>query len=201
MARSGLPTMRQILFVQGGGEGVHDHWDNVLVESLDSELGPSYEIRYPVMPNEAEPSYPVWKVALQKELAALGDGAIVVGHSVGGTVLIHALAESAPAVDLAAICLIAAPFIGTGGWSSDDIEPRPELADRLPAGVPIFLYHGGSDDVVPPSHVELYARALSRARVRRLENRDHQLDNRLSEVAADIRSLERSSGRRAPAGR
>ena len=57
---------------------------------------PAYEIRYPVMPNEADPDYAVWKGALQTEFAALEPGAIVIGHSVGGTILIHVLAEAAP---------------------------------------------------------------------------------------------------------
>ena len=48
--------MRQVLFVQGAGEDVHDQWDNQLVDSLQGELGPTYEIRYPVMPNEADPN-------------------------------------------------------------------------------------------------------------------------------------------------
>jgi predicted alpha/beta hydrolase family esterase len=185
--------MRQVLFVQGGGEGVHDQWDNHLVDSLRGELGPGYEIRYPVMPNETDPKYAVWKLALQKELAALEHGAIVIGHSVGGTILIHFLAERTPQSDLGAICLIAAPFIGTGGWESDDIEPRPDLAARLPRDVPIFLYHGRNDDTVPFAHVELYARAVPRANVRRLAGRDHQLNNRLSETAADIRRLNQST--------
>lgn len=146
--------MRQVLFVQGGGEGTHDHWDNRLVDSLGGELGPACEIRYPVMPNDADPKYAVWKRALQKEFAALEDGAIVVGHSIGGTILIHVLADWTPEFDLGAICLIAAPFIGPGGWTSDDIEPRPDLADRLPRGVPIFFYHGRNDDTVPFSHVD-----------------------------------------------
>lgn len=46
--------MRKVLFVQDGGDGVHDQWDNHLVDSLRSELGPAYEIRHPVMPNEAD---------------------------------------------------------------------------------------------------------------------------------------------------
>jgi predicted alpha/beta hydrolase family esterase len=181
--------MRQILFVQGGGESVHDQWDNHLVDSLGGELGSAYEIRYPVMPDEADPKYAVWKPVLQKELAALDPGAVVVGHSVGGTILIHVLAESTPPSKLGAICLISAPFIGTGGWQTDDIEPRPDLAERLPRDVPIFLYHGRDDDTVPFAHVELYARTMPRAHVRRLAGRDHQLGNRLPEVAIDIRQL------------
>ena len=185
--------MRQVLFVQGGGEGVHDHWDNQLVDSLRGELGPAYEIRYPVMPNEADPQYAVWKLALQREVAGLTPGAIVIGHSVGGTILIHVLAAWAPRSNLGAICLIAAPFIGPGGWNSDDVEARPDLAARLPRGVPIFFYHGRDDDTVPFAHVELYARIVPRAHVRRLAGRDHQLNNRLSEIATDIRRLDQSS--------
>lgn len=192
--------MRQVLFVQGGGEGVHDRWDDKLVDSLREELGPAYETRYPVMPNEADPQYSAWKPVLQRELAALAPGSIVVGHSVGGTILVNVLAEWAPPVDLGAICLIAAPFIGTGGWESAEIEPRPDLAARLPRGVPIFLYHGRADDTVPFAHVELYARAVPDARVRRLAGRDHQLGNRLSEVAADIRRLDQPSNADATSG-
>jgi predicted alpha/beta hydrolase family esterase len=181
--------MRQILFVQGGGEGVHDQWDNHLVDSLRGELGAGYEIRYPVMPDEADPKYPAWRHVLQKELAALDPGAVVVGHSVGGTILIHVLAESTPQSKLSAICLISAPFIGAGGWQTDDIDPRPDLAARLPRDVPIFLYHCRDDDSVPFAHVELYARLMPRAQVRRLDGCDHQLNNRLSDVAIDIRQL------------
>ena len=185
--------MRQLLFVQGGGEGTHDQWDNQLVDSLRSELGPAYEIRYPLMPNEGDPEYAAWKLALERELSTLEVGAIVIGHSVGGAILIHVLAEQTPPSNLGAICLIAAPFIGTGGWESDDIHPRPDLADRLPHRVPIFFYHGREDDTVPFAHVELYARAVPSAHVRRLADRDHQLNNRLPEIAADIRGLDQSS--------
>jgi predicted alpha/beta hydrolase family esterase len=187
--------MRQLLFVQGGGEGVHDRWDNHLVDSLRRELGPSYEVRYPVMPNEADPRYAVWKVALERELAVLEPGAIVVGHSLGGTILVHTLAEQTSPPHLGAICLIATPFIGPEGWESDEIEPRPDLADRLPRDVPIFFYHGRDDDTVPFAHVELYARALPRAQVRRLAARDHQLGNRLPEIATDIRNLDQGSAK------
>ena len=61
---------RQVLFIQGGGEGTHDEWDNKLVDSLSRELGPSYAIRYPLMPNEADPNYAAWKAALEAEFAA-----------------------------------------------------------------------------------------------------------------------------------
>jgi len=36
------PMKPQLLFVQGGGIGVHDEWDNKLVESLRRNLGPNF---------------------------------------------------------------------------------------------------------------------------------------------------------------
>ena len=140
---------KQILFIQGGGAGVHDEWDNKLVDSLSRELGPGYDVRYPRMPNEADLSYTVWKAALAEEIAGLDDGAIVMGHSVGGTILINALAEAPPNWKLAGVFLIAAPFVGAGGWPSDDIKPMANLGARLPPKTPIYLYHGSQDDTAP----------------------------------------------------
>lgn len=180
---------KQVLFIQGGGAGVHDGWDNRLVDSLRRELGAGYDVRYPRMPNEADPSYPAWKAALADEIAGLDDGAILIGHSVGATILINALTESPPERRLAGVFLIAAPFIGAGGWPSGEIPPMTDLGARLPADTPIHLYHGGKDDTAPPVHADLYERAIPAAIVHRLPGRDHQLNDDLAEVAADIRAL------------
>jgi predicted alpha/beta hydrolase family esterase len=180
---------RQVLFVQGGGEDVHDTWDNHLVDSLSRELGNDYHIVYPRMPTESDPSYARWAPAIQKELKKLSDGAIVVGHSVGATVLIHVLAADPPPIKLAGIFLVAAPFIGEGGWPSDEVEPRPHLGDDLPGGVPVYLYHGSADEEVPPAHLKLYGHVIADAVTATLKGRDHQLGNDLKEVAGDIRSL------------
>lgn len=184
---------RQVLFVQGGGAGTHDDWDNRLVDSLTRELGPTYDVRYPRMPDEDDPRYAAWKAALELELEALDDGAILVGHSIGGTILINALAERPSPRKFGAIVLVAAPFVGDGGWPSDELDPPRDLGARLPAGVPVHLFHGLTDEIAPPAHADLYERAIPQARVHRLPGRDHQLDDDMSEVAAAIRSLESRS--------
>ena len=124
---------RQILFVQGGGEGAHDEWDNKLVDSLRRELGPGYEVRYPRMPNEADPIYAQWKAALADEIAALDDGAILVGHSLGGTILINALADAAAGAETRRRLSHRRAFLGAGGWPSDDIKGRTDLGAGLPS--------------------------------------------------------------------
>jgi hypothetical protein len=59
----------------------------------------------------------------------------------------------------------------------------------LPQATPIYLYHGSEDDTAPYAHVDLYKQAIPDAHVRKLEGRDHQLNDDLSEVAADIRRI------------
>ena len=62
-----------------------------------------------------------------------------------------------------------------------------DLGDRLPPGATVDLFHGLGDEDVPPSHVDLYSRAIPQAHVHRLPGRDHQLGNDLTEVARVIR--------------
>ena len=178
---------RQILFIQGGGAGAHDEWDGKLVESLRRELRGEYEVRYPRMPEEGDPGYGRWSTAIRREMTALDDGAVVVGHSVGAAILLHALAGQPPEKGLGAIVLIAAPFVGEGGWLSEEFELTSDLGAKLPPGVRVHVFHGLRDEIVPPSHAGLYALAIPQAQVHQLPGRDHQLNNDLSEVADAIR--------------
>lgn len=181
-----MQRCRQVLFVQGGGAGVHDEWDAALVDDLGRRLGAGYDIRYPRMPDEGDPAYARWAPAIRQELAELADGAAVVGHSVGGTILINALAEQHPGPDLSAIVLIAAAFVGPGGWPGEGLATPRDLGARLPPGVPVHLFHGLADQTVPPAHADLYRAVIPQARLHRLPGRDHQLGNDLREVAATI---------------
>lgn len=192
---TGRGGARRVLFIQGAGESTHDEWDSALVDSLTTALGTGYEVRYPRMPNESDPNYARWSAALWREMADLDEGGVVVGHSLGGTILVQALIDRPPEFKLAAIVLIAAPFVGGGGWPGEDFEFSGNLEDRLPAGVPMYVFHGAQDEIAPASHVRLYSKAIPAALVRVLPGRDHQLNNDLTEVAHAIRGLDRSETR------
>jgi predicted alpha/beta hydrolase family esterase len=114
---------------------------------------------------------------------------ILVGHSLGAAILLDYLADGDLEQRLTGIFLIATPYIGEGGWPLDDLRPTKALAARLPAGTPIYLYQGDDDDTVPLSHVGLLANVLPQATVRRLQGRNHQLNDDLSEIAHDITLL------------
>src|SRR5258706_12676703 len=115
---SALTMKQQVLFIQGGGEGAH-RVDAALVADLRKKLASDYVVHYPVMPDEGSPDYRRWSERILDEFAALGDGTILVAHSVGATILVNALAETSPSQRIDGLFLIAAPFVGEGGWSSD----------------------------------------------------------------------------------
>jgi len=181
---------RQVLFIQGAGADVHDRWDDKLVDSLKRELGSDYDVQYPRMPNEADPHYSSWKPAIEQEIESLDEDSIVVGHSIGGSMLIKLLAESSVGQQLSALILVAAPFVGEGGWPSDELRLPRDLGNALPENVPIHVFHGLSDEEVPPQHADLYESAIQQARVHRHAGRDHQFGNDLKAVATVIKALE-----------
>lgn len=180
---------KPVLFVQGGGDGAYKE-DARLAASLREELGPDYQVCYPAMPNESEPDYLAWKERIGEELAVMGDGAILVGHSIGASLLIKFLSEDKLKHKIAGIFLIAGPFWHDDTvWRWEEVELPKDAGKRLQEKVPVFLYHGRADEIVPFAHVEMYAQALPQAQVRRLDDRNHQLNEDLSEVARDIRQL------------
>lgn len=141
------------------------------------------------MPNEADPSYEIWKRAIFEEISDFAAGAILIGHSIGATIMINALADSHPKLRLAGVFLIASPFVGRGGWPSDEIKPMDDIGTRLPAKTVFHLYHGDKDETAPFAHVDLYEKAMPAAIVHRLHGRNHQLKDDLTEVVANVRGL------------
>ena len=183
----------QVLFIQGAGKGAYKE-DEKLVASLRKLLGHEYEVHYPAMQNEDAPDYETWKHQIEKNLAELDGVVIVVGHSVGASILIKCLAEG-DTKKITGVFLIATPFWGGDkGWKYEGYEALalPEShANQLPSNTPVFFYHSRDDEVVPFAHLALYAQKFPHATIRELNGRGHQLHNDLSEVAHDIKSLER----------
>jgi predicted alpha/beta hydrolase family esterase len=79
--------MQQVLFIQGAGQGAYEE-DKKLASSLRQALGADHEVRYPAMPDEDDTPYELWKQQIEKELTAMNKPIILVGHSVGASVVI-----------------------------------------------------------------------------------------------------------------
>ncbi|MEW9674116.1 alpha/beta hydrolase [Ammoniphilus sp. 3BR4] len=94
---------KQILFIHGAGvQGLHQGSGD-LAAYLQDGLGADYDLLYPIMPDSENPEYEPWKVHLKKELAAVHSEVILIGHSLGGAVLLKYLSEGTYQTSIAAL--------------------------------------------------------------------------------------------------
>jgi serine hydrolase len=177
---------RQILVAHSAGPQGDREGSGYLVASLRKALGSGYDLRYPIMPEPDSPAYAPWHERLEKELAALDDDVILVGHSLGGSVLLKVLSERKHRKRIAGMFLVAMPFWGSEGWQIDEFVLREGFAAKLPRIPRIVLYHSRDDDVVPFVHLGLYARALAQATVRELDGYGHLFKKGCRELAENI---------------
>jgi uncharacterized protein len=181
-------TKGQVLFIHGGG-GEAFEGDEALVRSLREALGPDFGVEYPEMPDADAPEFGAWSACISRELSALGAGVILVGHSLGGSILLKHLSEERVEEPIAGLFLIATPYWGAVDWKVTEFELREDFPEALPKDVPIFLYHSRDDEVVPFAHLAMYAGQLPLASAREFDGRGHQFGDDLSEVAEDIARL------------
>lgn len=177
---------KYVLFIHGAGQGAYEE-DGLLVASLQMALGSAYDVRYPRMANEESPEYADWKAQIATELSALDGAIILVGHSVGGSVLLKYLSEERVEKPVAALILIAAPFWGADEfWKWNEVRLPQDVAAKLARIPRIFLYHSRDDEIVPFAHLALYAAMLPQATIREFDGRGHQFGNDLEDIAEDI---------------
>jgi predicted alpha/beta hydrolase family esterase len=181
---------KRVLFIQGGGEGGYEV-DAKLAASLRAALGDDYDVRYPRLAVDEDAPDFGWPRQIEQEIAASDGGLILVGHSLGASVLLKLLSEHPVARSLRAIFLLSTPFWGGDEkWRYPPLALRDAFAERLPEDVPVFLYHCRDDEEVDVAHLALYAERLPRATVRLLPTGGHQLGEDLTPVAEQIRRLE-----------
>lgn len=179
----------QVLFIQGGGAGAHAA-GAPLAASLQQALGAGCEVRFPRMHGEADPSLVPWKRQIAAELAKLQGRVTLVGHSLGGSLLLSYLAEHVPPLPVDALVLLAAPAWDGEKWAFDELVLPDDLADRLGAIPRLSLYHCRDDEVVPFAHLALHARRLPRAAACAFAQGGHQFGHDLRVIAAEIRAGE-----------
>ena len=157
-----------------------------LAAHLERGLGDGYAVRAPEMPEPDNPRFEPWRARIEQELRSLGDDAILVGHSLGGSVLLKQLADAGHEKRIAGLFLVAVPV-----WGEEMEEwmlPRGFGAD-LPSIPRVVLYHSRDDPHAPFSHMARYADALPGAITRPLDGDSHSFTEGLPELVDDIRGL------------
>jgi uncharacterized protein len=170
---------------QGPGEGTEP-----FAARLRDELGPGYEVTFPMLPRPNDPHYEPWSERIGQLLDEADEGLIVVGHSLGGSVLLKRIAETGRHDPITGLVLVATPFWGRDQeWELEWALPKgwPNADTQLPG---TFLFHSRDDEVIPFSNLELYAKLLPGAEVHALDGNGHLLDRGdLTEILDAIRDL------------
>jgi serine hydrolase len=181
---------KSVLFIQGGGNGGYEA-DARLVASLQAALGEGYEVHYPQMLTEETLPDFGWLRQIDKEIVSIKGDVILAAHSLGASLLLKYLSENKIKKKILGVFLISTPFwSGNEDWKQG-LKLHKDFAGQLPKDVPIFLYQSRDDEEVPFENLSLYSQKMTWAIVREIAKGGHQLDNDLTMVAKDIKSLTR----------
>jgi uncharacterized protein len=178
-----------ILFIHSAGPQGENEGSGPLVAALRGALGSICELRAPLMPDPDNPSYAPWKDRLAGELGAIRSDVLLVGHSLGGSVLTKYLAEERCDQSIAGLFLVAAPCFGAPGWEHDEFMLLDSAAPALAAIKQVGLYYTRDDTVVPLEHMALYGRCFPQASAHELDGYGHAFSAGCDELVADIRAL------------
>ena len=176
-----------VLFVQGAGDMHHPEGSIHLARWLQRELGDDFRVLAPEMPGAENPGYERWRVAIEKELAAIDGPVLIVGHSLGASTVLKMLSQSSAPPRVRGLFLVTTPWWEPAGWSAE-YAVAEGFPDRLP-DVPIFLYHSIDDPEVPFSHLDIYRQHLPAATARAIPGREHSFAHGLPELVRDIEGL------------
>lgn len=180
--------MKHLIFFQGGGSEEDYEADAKLVASLKLKLGSAYSIHYPLLPNNGTPDLGR-RQQISHEISAREDNAILVAHSLGGSMLLACLSEGKIKKKIAGIFLLATPFWqGNEDWV-EAFKLRTDFAKHLDKKTPLFFYHSLDDEEIPFDHLAIYKQQLPWATFREISVGGHQFNNDLTIVAHDIKSI------------
>lgn len=182
--------MKTILFIHSAGPQAPQQGSYDFVHWLRRSLGATYRVHYPLMHDPETPEYGAWKEQLERELILLGEELIIVGHSLGGSVVLKYLSEEKISSKIKALFLVATPFWGVDEeWQVGDYVLKAGFEKNLP-DIPMKFYHSIEDQWVPASHTTLYRKKLPNATTTFLEGSDHAFEHGLPALLADLRAVE-----------
>lgn len=184
---------KQILFAHSGGpQGAPGKGSYDLVTYLKKMLGKSYHILDPLIEDPEAPTYEMWKTMLKAQFEALKQPVILIGHSLGGSMLLKYLSEERTEVTISGLFLIAIPQWSATGWDVADFALNKNFEAELPPLGPVFFYQGTHDPVVPSRHLFFYKQHFKNATFREPQVIDHAFAQGLPQLIDDLKFVERA---------
>lgn len=179
---------KQVLFIHSAGpQGIHQG-SSGLIAHLQEQLGEAYHVISPGMPENLDCT--LWKAQIASEIEALDEEVILIGHSLGGSVLLKYLSEEGCKRTVSGLFLVAAPYWGKDdNWQNEEYTLSNSFASKLPHLLNLYLYHSRHDSVVPYAHAQHYAKQLPQAVTRAYEGDEHYFREGLPKLADDIKHI------------
>lgn len=179
---------KQVLFIHSAGpQGIHQG-SSGLIAHLQEQLGEAYYVISPGMPENLDCA--LWKAQIASEIEALDEELLLIGHSLGGSVLLKYLSEEGCKRTVSGLFLVAAPYWGKDDdWQHEEYTLSKSFAAKLPHISKLILYHSRHDPIVPFAHAQHYAKQLPQAVTRAYEGDDHYFGEGLPELADDIKRM------------
>lgn len=169
------------LKVEGSGD---------FIKVLEKDLGSNYRLTAPDMPDAEAPNYSKWARAFGAAMQSLSGDLHLVGHSLGGTIILKYFALNGGASErIKSLHLAAVPYWGLPDWEIDDFLLPKNYVQALATVPKIFFYQGTEDDVLTPEHLDKYKLDISRAKIRILKGSDHVFTHGIPELTKDILEL------------
>ena len=157
--------------------------------SLQTALGEEYHINYPELKSDGSAPDFGWVRQIGGKISETTGDIILVGHSLGASLILKYLSENSAAREITGIFLVATPFWnGNEDWQRG-LKLQENFAEKLPRYAPLFFYHCQDDEEVPFSSLDHYKQNINWAVFREIKQGGHQLNNQLTLVANDIKSI------------
>lgn len=151
-------------------------WKQVMSE----DLGEEWVCAFPSFPNSFDAHFDQWKWWFEKYVSFAENELVLVGHSLGGNFLAKYLAEHTSPVTVAQLHLVAP------SWNEGDFVLPGSLSNIDKQCKRVCLYYSQDDEVVPPTEIEKYVKALPQAEVMSFDDRGHFLQEEFPELIANI---------------
>jgi hypothetical protein len=154
---------------------------------VKEQTSETHDFIYLQMPNAWNADYVAWSIWFEKVIPFLRDGAVLIGHSLGGGFLLRYLTEHKPPVTTSQLHLVA-PVVddldcpGVGEFQID-VHNWPGF-QSIPTAV--HLWHSSDDTLVPIHHSERFKALYPSAELHTFTDRFHFLTERFPELLAEI---------------
>lgn len=159
-------------------------------ELLQSNLGDSYQVLLPKMPNSTDARYIEWETWFTHISELLSDDTILIGHSLGAIFLAKYLSEHTVSFTIKATILIAAPFNDATGEDLTDFEIKTLSSQFEKQAGTLIFFNGPDDPAVPIEEVDSYKRFVPHAEFNTIPAPDHFVRTDFPELTNRIKDLQ-----------